>query len=75
MVHSRLEAKNMAAKKKSAAGAKKKKISLDKETVKKLNDDELGKVAGGMQPDSYMSCNMRCTSAPPPACASKKGCK
>ena len=64
----------MAAKKKSASGTKKKKISLDKETVKKLNDKELGDVAGGAKPqaDSYMSCNMRCTSAPPPACASLK---
>jgi hypothetical protein len=50
----------------------KKKLTLGKETVRKLSDKELGKVAGGMrkatggsgQGDSYSSCNMKCCSDP-----------
>jgi hypothetical protein len=47
----------------------KKKLTLDKKTVRKLSDKELGGVAGGMPKkgavatqDSYQSCNMKCNS-------------
>lgn len=52
------------AKKKPAT--KKKKLTLDKDTVRKLNDKELGGVAGGRAAaaDSYRTCNMKCNSDP-----------
>jgi hypothetical protein len=53
--------------------AKKKKLTLDKETVRKLTDKDLGGVAGGMkaQPgkttegcNSIQTCNMKCQTDP-----------
>jgi hypothetical protein len=56
----------MAAKKKTST---KKKLTLDKETVKKLTDKDLEGVAGGRKPAggghgtaSYQTCNMKCNS-------------
>lgn len=53
--------------------AKKKKLALNKETVRKLSDKDLDNVAGGLRAaanprtvgcNSYMTCNMMCQSDP-----------
>ena len=49
------------AKKKSSTSTTKKKLTLDKESVKKLTDKELGDVAGGMP---LQTRNMKCNSDP-----------
>ena len=53
----------------------KKKLTLGKETVRKLSDKELGGVAGGVKKnpltdgcDSVKTCNMRCQSDPSACC-------
>lgn len=51
-----------AVKKKSSTATKKKKLTLDKETVQKLTDDDLGGVAGGRP--ALQTHNMKCNSDP-----------
>lgn len=51
----------MTAKKKKKSSSSKKKLTLDKETVRKLNDEEMGKVAGGLP---LQTRNMKCNSDP-----------
>ena len=48
------------AKKKTA----KKKLTLGKETVRKLTDKGTGKGGGQRAGDSYQTCNMKCNSDP-----------
>jgi hypothetical protein len=49
---------------KKKTSTKKKKLTLDKESVKKLNDKELGDVAGGMRAATIQTRNMKCNSDP-----------
>ncbi len=54
----------MATKKPAPATKKKKKLTLDKETVRKLTDEETGEVAGGMRAVTIQTRNMKCNSDP-----------
>ena len=57
--------KRTAAKKTTAKKtAGKKKLTLGKETVRKLGDKPAGRPREQRAPDSYMTCNMKCNSDP-----------
>jgi hypothetical protein len=47
--------------KKKSTTTKKKKLTLDKDTVRKLTDEDLGGVAGGLP---LLTRNMKCNSDP-----------